>query len=55
MSSPGPAFHDGMIDRGRLRQLVAPLAARSTAELRTAAAALWAELFKAKLARIVDD
>jgi hypothetical protein len=53
--SPGPAFHDGAIDRDRLSALVAPLAARSTAELRSAAAALWAELFGDKLARIVDD
>jgi len=52
---PGPAFHDGAIDRDRLRELVAPLAARSTVELRSAAAALWAELFGDKLARIVDD
>jgi hypothetical protein len=53
--SPGPAFHDGAIDRDRLRELVAPLAARSTVELRSAAAALWAELFGDKLARIVDE
>lgn len=55
VKSPGPAFHDGAIDRDRLRELVAPLAARSTVELRSAAAALWAELFGDKLARIVDD
>jgi hypothetical protein len=53
--SPGPAFHDGAIDRDRLSGLVEPLAARSTVELRSAAAALWAELFGDKLARIVDD
>lgn len=34
--------------------LVAPLAAKSTIELRNAAAALWAELFEDKLVRIVD-
>ena len=55
VASPGPAFHDGAIDRDRLSVLVAPLAARSTVELRTAAAALWTELFGDKLARIVDD
>ncbi|HET7500502.1 MAG TPA: hypothetical protein VFK02_05845 [Kofleriaceae bacterium] len=53
--SAGPAFHDGAIDRDRLSALVAPLAARSTIELRSAAAALWGELFGDKLARIVDD
>lgn len=51
----GPALHDGVIDRDRLSGLVEPLAARSTAELRTAAAALWTELFGQKLARIVDE
>lgn len=53
--SPGPAFHDGAIDRDRLGALVEPLAARSTVELRSAAAALWTELFGDKLARIVDE
>jgi len=55
LASPGPALHDGAIDRDRLRGLVAPLASRSTAELRTAAAALWTELFGRKLVRMVDD
>jgi hypothetical protein len=55
IASPGPAFHDGTIDRERLGALVAPLAARPTAQLRSAAAALWAELFGDKLARIIDD
>jgi hypothetical protein len=55
VSTAGPAFHDGAIDRDRLSTLVAPLAARSTIELRSAAAALWAELFGERLARIVDD
>ncbi len=55
VASAGPAFHDGAIDRDRLRGLVAPLASRTTAELRSAAAALWTELFGQKLARIVDD
>jgi hypothetical protein len=55
MASPGPAFHDGAIDRDRLRGLVAPLASRTTTELRSAAAALWTELFDQKLARMVDD
>ena len=55
VASPGPALHDGAIDRDRLSALVAPLAARTTTELRSAAAALWAELFEDKLARIIDD
>jgi len=55
VAAVGPALHDGAIDRDRLSALVAPLAARSTAELRSAAAALWAELFGDKLARIVDE
>ncbi|HEU4732823.1 MAG TPA: hypothetical protein VFT22_33235 [Kofleriaceae bacterium] len=55
VGSPGPALHDGAIDRDRLSTLVAPLAARPTVELRSAAAALWAELFGDKLVRIVDD
>lgn len=55
VASPGPAFHDGAIDRDRLRGLVAPLASRPTTELRAAAAALWTELFDQKLARMVDD
>jgi hypothetical protein len=55
VAATGPALHDGAIDRDRLSALVAPLAARSTAELRSAAAALWTELFGDKLARIIDE
>src|SRR5262249_44555570 len=55
VASPGPAFHAGAIDRDRLRELVAPLASRTNTELRSAAAALWTELFGQKLARMVDD
>lgn len=55
VATAGPALHDGAIDRDRLSALVAPLAARSTTELRSAAAAVWAELFGGKLARIVDE
>ncbi len=54
IASPGPVIHNGAIDRDRLAALVAPIAARSTAELRSAAAALWAELFGGKLVRLVD-
>jgi hypothetical protein len=55
IASPGPVFHGGEIDRDRLAALVAPLAARPTTELRSAAARLWAELFGAPLVRLVDD
>ncbi|MBS1122889.1 MAG: hypothetical protein H6Q90_5117 [Deltaproteobacteria bacterium] len=55
IASPGPVIHGGEIDRDRLAALVAPLAARSTVELRSAAARLWAELFGAPLVRLVDD
>jgi hypothetical protein len=48
-------LHGGAIDRERLAALGAALAERSTAELRTAAAGLWADLFGGKLPRIVDD
>jgi len=52
----GPLLRvDGEIDRDRLAALVAPLAQIGTLELRTAAAALWAELFGAPLVRIYDD
>jgi hypothetical protein len=51
----GPTIHHGEIDRDRLAELVTPLAARSTIELRSAAARLWAELFGEPLVRLVDD
>jgi hypothetical protein len=54
IASPGPVIHGGEIDRDRLATLVAPIAERSTAEVRTAAAALWSELFDRRLVRIVD-
>ncbi len=55
IGSPGPVMHNGEIDRDRLAMLVAPIAARSTTELRSAAARLWAELFGRPLIRLVDD
>jgi len=52
----GPAIRDsGEIDRDRLAALVEPLAAVGTLELRSAAAALWTELFGEPLVRIYDD
>ncbi len=53
--SPGPVIHHGAIDRDRLAALAIPLAERSTTELRSAAAALWAASFGTRLARITDD
>ncbi len=55
IKSPGPAFHNGEIDRDRLADLVVPLASKPTIELRSAAARLWAELFDEPLVRLVDD
>ncbi|MBA3393616.1 MAG: hypothetical protein H0T89_13285 [Deltaproteobacteria bacterium] len=53
--SPGPVIHHGAIDRDRLAALAIPLAERSTTELRSAAAALWAASFGTRLVRITDD
>lgn len=50
----GPVITSGGIDRDRLVALVGPIAARSTAEIRTAAAAAWTRLFERRLPRIVD-
>jgi hypothetical protein len=53
--SPGPVVTRGTIDRDRLAALVLPLAEKSTTQIRSAAAALWAEAFEARLVRIVDE
>ncbi len=45
----------GRIDRDRLAALIEPLTQLDTVVLRSAAAAVWTELFAAKLPRIVDD
>jgi hypothetical protein len=55
IASPGPVVTSGAIDRDRLAALVLPLSERSTTEIRSAAAALWAEAFEARLVRIVDE
>jgi hypothetical protein len=55
IKSPGAAFHNGELDRDRLAELVTPLSNKSTIELRSAAARLWAELFDEPLVRLVDD
>ena len=49
------ALADGKLDRDRLAELVAPLASKTTIELRSAAARLWRELFREPLVRLVDD
>jgi hypothetical protein len=45
---------DGSIDRDRLAELAMPLARKSTAELRSAAAKVWADLFGEPLVRLYD-
>lgn len=55
IAAPGPVVHRGFIDRDNLAALVVPLSERSTTELRSAAAALWAEAFQTRLVRIVDE
>jgi hypothetical protein len=50
----GPIVRDGAIDRDRLARLALPLATKSTAELRRAAAAAWGELFGTPLVRLYD-
>lgn len=54
IASPGPVVHGGEIDRDRLAALLAPMTGRTTVELRSAAAAAWAELFEEPLARLYD-
>jgi hypothetical protein len=52
---PGSLMSRGLVDRDRLATLVEPLSKVPTIELRSAAAAVWAELFDKKLVRLVDD
>lgn len=52
---PGSLMSHGVVDRDRLAALVEPLSKVPTIELRTAAAAVWNELFERKLVRLVDD
>jgi hypothetical protein len=54
IESPGPVIRSGVVDRDRLAQLVTPLARRTTVELRSAAAALWKDLYGAPLVRLYD-
>jgi hypothetical protein len=50
----GPIIRNGEVDRDRLALLAVPLAHRTTAELRRAAADLWAEMFGEPLVRLYD-
>ncbi|MBA3463575.1 MAG: hypothetical protein H0T46_26700 [Deltaproteobacteria bacterium] len=52
--SAGPVMHGGEIDRDRLAALLGPMTMRTTVELRSAAAAAWAELFERPLTRLYD-
>ena len=52
--SRGPVMHGGEVDRDRLAALVVPLSQRTTVELRSAAAALWKDLFGAPLVRLYE-
>jgi hypothetical protein len=54
ISPSGPIVHGGEIDRDRLARLVIPLSRRTTVELRSAAAALWRDLYGAPLVRLYD-
>jgi len=54
IASPGPVIHDGIIDRARLAALATPLAAVPGDKVRTAARALWTELFGEAVVSIVD-
>ncbi|HEY4059637.1 MAG TPA: hypothetical protein VGM39_23645 [Kofleriaceae bacterium] len=46
--------NDGSIDQDRLAELAIPLARKSTAELRSAATKVWADLFGEPLVRLYD-
>lgn len=52
--SEGPVIHARRIDRLRLAQLAAPLAAVGPARLRAAARAAWLDLFGEPIVPIVD-
>ena len=54
IASPGPAIHDGQIDRQRLSQVALAVSAATPNALRQAAAALWAELYHRPFVPIVD-
>jgi hypothetical protein len=52
--SPGPVIHSRRVDRDRLLQIATPLVSMPGERLRTAATALWKELYAEDLTVIVD-
>ncbi|MBP9085772.1 MAG: hypothetical protein KBG15_06620 [Kofleriaceae bacterium] len=54
LASPGPAIHDGQIDRHRLRQVALAVSAVAPADLRLAAAAFWTALYHRPFVPIED-
>nr|MBA3501752.1 hypothetical protein [Deltaproteobacteria bacterium] len=52
--TPSPLIRRGDIDRDQLAMLLSALTTRTTVELRSAAAGLWAELFGEPLVRLYD-
>lgn len=54
LSIPGPVIHDRRIDRERLTQIARPLLGTSGDDLRTAARALWVELYGEELVPIAE-
>lgn len=52
--SPGPAIHDRRVDRARLLEIATPLIGMSGEQLRTAAKALWKELYGEDIVVISD-
>jgi hypothetical protein len=55
VESEGPVIHERQIDRERLAALAAPLTKTSGDELRTAARALWKDLYGEDLVPILDN
>ena len=54
IASPGPVIHDRRIDRERLTALAAPMTKLTGEQLRTAAKALWNDLYAEEMVPIVD-
>lgn len=52
--SPGPAIHDRRVDRARLLEIATPLVTMTGEQLRTAARALWKELYGEEIIAITD-
>jgi hypothetical protein len=54
ISDPGQVLRNGEIDRDRLAALAIELSSRTTAQLRSTAAGLWAELYGRPLVRLYE-